>query len=806
MPDSSKKAIFRHIPISGLSGDELLALSKRMKLSLSQEDMLAVQKIFAEEKREPTDVELEVIAQTWSEHCKHRIFGALIEHTIDGKTEIVDGLFKTYIKAVTERIVAKKPDFVLSAFKDNAGFVKLDENLAVCLKAETHNHPSAIEPYAGANTGLGGVIRDILGAGKGAKPIASLDVFCFGPPDTHEADIKAKDVIHPLGIMRGVVRGVRDYGNRMGIPTTSGAIAFDKTYIYNPLVFCGTMGVIPIADIEKEVKPGHILIAAGGRTGRDGLKGATFSSESLTTTSHEEDQTAVQIGNPIEEKKVADFILAARDQGLIQFVTDCGAGGFSSAAGEMLSEVGGEVWLENAPLKVDHMESWQVFISESQERMVIAIEEKDLPQMQKLAAIYETELCVLAKADGTGILKVKHYGEEVCRLDCRKLHEAPRRKMKGEWTTASDEEPVFIPVEDAASGNQLLKALFADFAIVSREPIIREYDHEVQGNTVLKPLAGASGDAPQDGSVVRVNDSKQLVALGLSLLPEWGKTQPHLMGRACVDECVRQLIAIGANPERIAILDNFCMGNPDATDELGALVETTKGMAQAAEIYGAPFVSGKDSFYNYFKTDEGPVSIPVTLLVSGFGIDENEKHVIGSSLRGAGNKLCLVGEASSGLAGSVFARMIQQGAEDPVEFPNGPSFDEAQAFASYHRYHELVKKGVVLSAHDISEGGLAVALAEAAFSGKAGVHVSLDDVPCADDTNASEHLFGETPGRIVFEITPENAELAEDAGFTIIGETTADCQLVITTGDTRLIDAPVAELKALWKNGLTQYY
>ena len=806
MSSTTKKAIYRHITISDLSGDELLALSQRMKLSLSKEDMLAVQKIFVEEKREPTDVELEVIAQTWSEHCKHRIFGALIEHTVDGKTEIVDGLFKTYIKAVTERICAKKPGFVLSAFTDNAGFVKLDENLAVCLKAETHNHPSAIEPYAGANTGLGGVIRDILGAGKGAKPIASLDVFCFGPPDTHESDIKAKDVIHPLGVMRGVVRGVRDYGNRMGIPTTSGAIAFDKTYIYNPLVFCGTMGVIPIKDIEKEVKPGHLLIAAGGRTGRDGLKGATFSSVSLTTSSHEEDQTAVQIGNPIEEKKVGDFIIAARDLGLIQFVTDCGAGGFSSAAGEMLSEVGGEVWLENAPLKVDEMESWQIFISESQERMVVAIEEKDLPQMQKLADIYETELCLLAKADGTGILKVKHHGEMVCQLDCRKLHEAPRRNLKAEWKPDADQEDVFIPIDDAGAGNQLLKALLADFAIVSREPIIREYDHEVQGNTVLKPLAGASGDAPQDGSVIRVDGSKQLVALGLSLLPEWGKTHPHLMGRACVDECIRQLVAMGANPERIAILDNFCVGNPDAIEELGALVETTKGMAHAAEIYGAPFVSGKDSFYNYFKTDEGPVSIPVTLLVSGFAIVEDAKHVVGASLRNAGNKLCLVGQASSGLAGSVFARMIKHGAEDDVSFPSCPTFDEKLAFESYHRYYQLIEKGVVLSAHDVSEGGLAVALSEAAFSGKAGIRVDLDTVPCFDDTTAAEHLFGETPARIVFEIASENAYLAEALGFPVIGETTGDGQLSITNGETKLIDAPIAELKALWKNGLTPYY
>jgi len=815
MSSKTPRAIFRHVPLADFSGDELLALSRQMKLSLSKEDMLAVRKIFAEEKREPTDVELEVIAQTWSEHCKHRIFGALIEHTVDGKTEIVDGLFKTCIKAVTERITARKPGFVLSAFTDNAGFVRLDDNLAVCLKAETHNHPSAIEPYAGANTGLGGVIRDILGAGRGAKPIASLDVFCFGPPDTHESDIKAKDVIHPLGILRGVVRGVRDYGNRMGIPTTSGAIAFDKTYIYNPLVFCGTMGLIPIKDIGKEVKPGHILIAAGGRTGRDGLKGATFSSVSLTTVSHEEDQTAVQIGNPIEEKKVADFILAAREQGLIQFVTDCGAGGFSSAAGEMLSEVGGEVWLENAPLKVDQMESWQIFISESQERMVIAIEEKDLAAMRKLAAVCETELSVLGKADGTGILKVKHFGEEVCRLDCRKLHEAPRRKMKADWVSVQPKRPAGEELHESPQAKDehppaMLRRILADFAIVSREPIIREYDHEVQGNTLLKPLAGASGDAPQDGSVIHVDGSRKRVALATALLPEWGKTDPHLMGRATVDECVRQLVAMGANPEKIAILDNFCVGNPDDTRELGALVEATKGLAQAAETYGTPFVSGKDSFYNYFKTEEGPVSIPCTLLVSGFGIVEDSKHVVGASLRRPGNRLCLVGRTRAGLRGSVYLRVRNgirgDGRADAGEFPQ--EFDEAGAFGDYQRYHQLVSRGMVLSAHDVGEGGLAVALVEMGFSEKGGVKADLQKCPndIGYDPAGMNMLFVETPARIIFEIAPENAHFAEELGFPVIGETTDDGRLVITDGETKLIDEPIDELKAIWKSGLVKYY
>ncbi|MEM7601096.1 MAG: AIR synthase related protein, partial [Verrucomicrobiota bacterium] len=558
---------YRILKISDLDGEKLLELSQFMKLSLSKEDMLAVQEIYKDWDREPTDVELEVIAQTWSEHCKHRIFGADIDHEVDGKKQTVKSLFKTYIYDISHQIFESKPGFVLSAFHDNAGFIKLDDEQAVCLKAETHNHPSAIEPYAGANTGLGGVIRDILGAGKGAKPIGSLDAFCFGAPDTSMDNIKADDVLHPLGIMRGVVRGVRDYGNRMGIPTVSGAIQFDDSYIYNPLVYCGTAGVIPIKDIDKKVEAGMKVIAVGGRTGRDGLHGATFSSAALDTESHEEDQQAVQIGNPIEEKKAADFVLAARDQGLIGFITDCGAGGFSSACGEMLEECGGTINLDSAPLKEPGLVSWEIFISESQERMVLAVAEEHLPALQELADLYETEMTILGEADGSGILKVTHHGETVCQLDCSKLHDAPIRHLKAKWEKKT--KPVEAPVL-SGPGNTL-KEMLADFAVVSREPIIREYDHEVQGNTVLKPLAGASGDAPQDAAVMRINGSDRLMSMSVSILPEWGKTDPYAMGTACVDECMRQLVASGADPDRIAILDNFCMGNPDDEEE-GALL------------------------------------------------------------------------------------------------------------------------------------------------------------------------------------------------------------------------------------------
>ena len=795
---------YRTVPVRNLSSDELLELSKKQKLSLSREDMEVVQQIFREIDRDPTDVELEVIAQTWSEHCKHRIFSASISHSVNGGApETVNSLFKTYIKKPSEKIMERKPGFVLSAFDDNAGFIALDDNLAVCLKAETHNHPSAIEPYAGANTGLGGVIRDILGAGKGAKPIASLDVFCFGAPDTNPADITAPDVIHPLGIMRGVVRGVRDYGNRMGIPTVNGAIQFDPTYIYNPLVFCGTAGVIPRGDILKEMRPGLKDIVIGGRTGRDGLKGATFSSAALDEASHEEDFTAVQIGNPIEEKKTLDFILEARERGLIVFITDCGAGGFSSAAGEMLSVTGGEIFLDNAPLKEPGLISWEIFLSESQERMVMAVEEKDLPELRKLADTFQTELTVLGHSDDTGILKVWHKGELVCCLDNSKLHDAPIKKLESVFTPGKALTGQPLPDKDL---NKSLETVMGDFAIVSREPIIREYDHEVQGNTILKPLAGAQADAPQDGSVVDIDGSDKCMAMACAILPEWGKTDPYAMGTGTVDECVRQLILVGSNPDKIGLLDNFCMGNPEDPAELGRLVECVKAIAKAADAYNAPFISGKDSFYNYFETEDGPINVPVTFLCSGFGVVENPDHVIGSSLRRSNSLLYLIGHTEDEMGGSVFART--HGVEDGKV----PQTDCAANMELYKAYYGALTSGLVLSAHDVSEGGLAVTAAEMAFSGKGGVRLDLTKVPTVNGWKSpAVPLFSESTGRILVEVDPEFAADFETAmdGFpcACIGGVTEEKRLTATCcGGEKVLDCDIANLKKLWKDGLTPYY
>ncbi|MEO0445794.1 MAG: phosphoribosylformylglycinamidine synthase subunit PurL [Verrucomicrobiota bacterium] len=783
-------ATFSSVPIAALTGPELLTLSKARKLSLSEADMLVVQQIFRRWEREPTDVELEVIAQTWSEHCKHRIFGSEIRHQTPAGEQLVDGLFRTYVKEVTEEIREARPDFVLSAFHDNAGFVRLDENSAVCLKVETHNHPSAIEPYAGANTGLGGVIRDILGAGKGAKPIGSLDVFCFGAPDTKPEEIRGEGVIHPLGILKGVVRGVRDYGNRMGIPTVAGALQFDPAYLYNPLVYCGTAGVIPIPDIEKAVESGDLVVAVGGRTGRDGLKGATFSSAGLDTESHEEDQQAVQIGNPIEEKKVCDFLLEARKRGWIGFVTDCGAGGFSSAAGEMLSEIGGELHLERALLKEEGLASWEIFISESQERMVLAVKQEHLDDLEMLAGRYETEICVLGKADGSGVLKVLHEGEMIGELRNEDLHEAPRQYRTSRWDPPEWREEIDW---SSVSMEADFPSLLSDLAICSRSPIIREYDHEVQGNTVLKPLAGAKGDAPQDGSVLEIQGSERLLALGLSLLPEWGKTDPQAMGKGVVDECVRQLVCMGANPEKIAILDNFCMGNPDDETELGALVESCQGMAEAARAYGAPFVSGKDSFYNFFEVDGEPISIPVTLLLSGMGIVDSLAQVTGASLRRTDSVILLLGTPTEHLGGSVFAR--QKGWEN-LRVPS-PNFSINERI--YGKLHQWIRQGTILSAHDVSEGGLGVALAEMTFSEIGGVRVETE-LSLAD-------WFSEQPGQILIEVSSDDADdlvgQLEDEGLPgrRMGCVIEELSLVTPWGS-----FSVAELKRCWQGPLQSFY
>ncbi|MBY0457460.1 MAG: phosphoribosylformylglycinamidine synthase, partial [Gemmataceae bacterium] len=556
-------------------------------------------------------------------------------------------LLKETVFGATQTIRQKlgEDDWCASVFADNAGVVRFDDNFCLAIKVETHNHPSAIEPYGGANTGLGGVIRDLLGTGLGAKPICNTDVFCFAPPD-YPPDQLPQGVLHPRRVMHGVVAGVRDYGNRMGIPTVNGAILFDERYLANPLVFCGTVGLIPHDKVVKKVSAGDLVVAVGGRTGRDGIHGATFSSLELTHESETVSGGAVQIGNAITEKKMQDVILQARDRGLFSAITDCGAGGFSSAVGEMGAELGAYVELDKAPLKYEGLSYTEIWISESQERMVLSVPADKWPELQALCASEDVEAAVLGKFSGTGRLVLTYKGETVADLDMHFLHNGrPTVVKSAEW-----EPPVFAMGAPAAvmepkPAQDVLLAILSHHSVCSKESVIRQYDHEVQGGSVVKPLVGVTNDGPSDASVVMpVLGSWTGAAVGCGINPRFADLDPYWSAACAIDEAVRNVVAVGADPQRVAILDNFCWGNIHDPKVLGALVRTAEACRDVAVAFGTPFVSGKDSLNNtYAGRDGSRLNIPHTLLVTALGLVADVRRCVTMDFKEAGNAIYLVG-------------------------------------------------------------------------------------------------------------------------------------------------------------------
>ena len=417
---------------------DLRKISQDGQLFLNLAEMKTIRAHFQTMGRNPTDCELETIAQTWSEHCHHKTFRGRIEYQYaDGKKKgkkVIRNLLKATIMKATRTL--NKP-WCVSVFHDNSGVIRFDKDYDVCFKVETHNHPSALEPFGGANTGIGGVIRDILGTGLGAKPIGNTDIFCFAPPDS-DAKSLPPGTLHPKRIMKGVVAGVRDYGNKMGIPTINGAILFDEGFVGNPLVYCGNVGLIPRGKEKKKVHPGDLVVVAGGRTGRDGIHGATFSSGELTSDSEMVSSGAVQIGDPIQEKKVLDVLLAARDRGLYSAITDCGAGGLSSAVGEMGQELGARVELTKVPLKYQGLSYREIWISESQERMVMAVHPSKLDELLSLFAEENVEATAIGEFTGTGRLELAYHNVKVADLDMKFLHEGiPRYHQEGPLGSAA---------------------------------------------------------------------------------------------------------------------------------------------------------------------------------------------------------------------------------------------------------------------------------------------------------------------------------------------------------------------------------
>ncbi len=777
------------ISLMEVSDEELMRISDDGGLSLDLAEMKAIRDHYREKGREPSEIELETIAQTWSEHCCHKTLTGAVEHG--------DLRYKNLLKDTIFRVTRELDlPWCWSIFRDNAGVIGIDDEWGVSFKVETHNHPSALEPYGGAGTGVGGVIRDTLGTGVGARPILNTDVFCFAPTDTPREDLPS-GTLHPRRLLKGVVSGVRDYGNRMGIPTANGAIHFHPGFVGNPLVFCGSVGLMRKEHVEKEVLPGDLVVAVGGRTGRDGIHGATFSSRELTEDSEEVSSGAVQIGNPLEEKKVLDALMRIRDENLCRSVTDCGAGGFSSAVGEMGETTGADVHLDRAPIKYAGLGPTEVWISEAQERMVFAVDPEKLARIEEILAEEEVESAVLGEFRGDGNLKLFHHGELMGELDVQFLHGGRPDNVR--VSIPPQPRPEMPAVVGGRDAGDLLELLLADGNVASKEPVIRQYDHEVQGRMTLRPLAGADRDAPMDGCALDpLRDGSYQVVVSCGLALGMGEVDPYQMACHSVDEALRNSIASGGSLERSALLDNFAWGDVKDPEILGQIVECSRGAADAARAYGTPFISGKDSLHNTYRSGGVSRSIPPVLLVSAISITSGPLRVPGSDLKDCSSKMMLFGPEGAN-PGSLLQMLLAGSGGIPAPFDArlGPQLLEQMRM--------WIVEGKMRALHDLSDGGLAVAAAEMAFGG-GGLGIDLDVAGGAADLHTT--LFGEGPHRFLAEVRASDVDeivevaAAREIPVRCIGETNSEGILRVRSGDTTCIEKSVEELKSIWKSSL----
>ncbi|MFA5117682.1 MAG: phosphoribosylformylglycinamidine synthase subunit PurL [Candidatus Omnitrophota bacterium] len=790
----------------------LQQLSKKGQLFLNLVEMRSIKGYFKKLKRDPTDCELETIAQTWSEHCWHKTFRGNIRYeerlaqgglhkplTVGRKPKVIHNLLKaTIMKATTDL----NKSWCVSVFKDNSGVIRFDDKYNICFKVETHNHPSALEPFGGANTGVGGVIRDPLGTGLGAKPILNTDVFCFAPPEFPFADVP-QGSLHPKRVMKGVVSGVRDYGNKIGIPTVNGAILFHPRFVGNPLVYCGTVGIMPKDKSFKRVRKGDLVVVVGGRTGRDGIHGATFSSGELTHESETISSGAVQIGNPIQEKKMVDTILQARDKNLYNAITDCGAGGLSSAVGEMGEELGARVHLDRVPLKYKGLSYMEIWISESQERMVLSVPPEKIDALQAVFSSENVEATVIGEFPGTGKLELYYKNNLVCDLDMEFLHKGiPKIEKKAVYTALRQKEPKLPREKDLA---RYLMKLLSHYDICSKEWVIRQYDHEVQGGSVLKPLAGIVNDGPSDAAVVRpLLDSSRGIIVSNGINFRFGLIDPYWMAASCIDEALRQVIAVGGSLKEVAILDNFCWGNPDKPDRLGGLVRAAYGCYDIAKAYGVPFISGKDSFYNEYTVQKKSIAIPGTLLISAISVMDDVEKTVSMFAKEPGDLVYIVGETRDELGGSHYFDLFGSlGNAVPRVFPR-------QALNSFNALSRASQAGLIKAMHDCSDGGLGVAAAEMAFSGGLGMELFLAEVPYKTQTGSEKNdfiLFSESNSRFIVTVSRHKQKdferLLKGVRFGLIGCVSSgnDFKVHGVDGDVCL-EADIYQLKEAWQKPL----
>ena len=764
------------------SNKQLLQISKELELGLNLEEMKAIQKYFAVKGRNPTDVELQTIGQTWSEHCLHKTF----KGNVITENGTIESLFQTYIAKATMEL---NPDWCLSVFEDNAGIIDFDKGVAVAAKVETHNHPSAIEPFGGAATGVGGVIRDILGVW--AEPIACTDVLGFGPLN-YEHDKLPVGVKHPKYIFSGVISGIGCYGNNMGIPTVNGAIYFDETYVGNVVVYCGCIGTLPKDKFVKDAKPGDIILLVGGKTGRDGIHGVTFASAELTEKSEEISRPAVQIANPIEEEKLKRAIIEVRDCQLGSSITDLGGGGLSSAIGETAekSGCGAYVELEKVPLKHMGIAPWEIYISESQERMLLLVPKKNLREVLEEFEKEDVKATPIGKFIKDKMLKISYRGYKVAEIEIEFLFKPPKPQRTARWKAPSYEEPRFPEPQELT--RDVLKILSSP-NVASKESVIRTYDHEVKGNTALKPLQGRYA-GPSDAAVLKpLEDSWKGVVLSCGMNPNYGKIDPYWMAASSIDEAIRNNTAVGGR--RIALLDNFTWGNPEKTDRMSTLVRACQACYKFAKGFETPFISGKDSLYN--ESPSGPIT--PTLLITAVGFIPDVRKTVSMDVKQAGNLIYIVGQTYPELGGSEYykSRGFLGKTIPEVRIP--------QARKIMKSIVRAVDLGCIKTCHDLSEGGLAVAVSEMAFTGDYGIELHLKNVPRSRSMQRNDFiLFSESNSRFLVEVQEKRRRdfqaLMDGIPFSVVGRVQRKRRLQVNGSDeSTVVDASLVELRKAWK-------
>lgn len=776
--------------------------TRRGPLALDLASMKVIQKYFKSIKRDPTDIELESLAQTWSEHCKHTIFANSID-------DIKDGLYKTYIKGATNKIRKAKAkrgqqDFCLSVFSDNAGGIVFDDKYMITHKVETHNSPSALDPFGGAITGIVGVNRDTIGFGMGAKPIANTYGFCFGYPDDKRKffkDSKLKvEMLSAKRIMDGVIKGINAGGNCSGIPTISGFARFDDRYNGKPLVFAGTIGLLPRIingkdSSKKSAKVGDYIVIVGGKVGADGIHGATFSSVALDSSSP---STAVQIGDPITQKKLSDAIVKeARDMGLYNSITDNGAGGISCSVAEMAKECGGAIVdIEKVPLKYPGLSPWQIWISESQERMTLSVPKSKWKAFKKLME----SRGVLAVEIGEFVKNknciVRHNGKTIMSLPMEFLHNGlPKRQLYSKKI-----ENVFVEpkLPNGLSRTKEVLHLLGNQNISSNKWISQQYDHEVQASSVLKPLSGR-GLINTDAQVIKpVFESNKAAVLSYGLYPSYSEISTYDMASCAIDTAIRNSICSGGTLDTMAILDNTCWCSSYDEHRLAQLVDAIKACYDTAVAYGTPFISGKDSMFNDFKgyDEKGKpvsISIPPTLLISAISVMKDFKKSVSPEFKMVGDSVYLLGETNNEMGGGEYFKMIDKESIGNIT----PKVDTNKNTKIYKALELVINKEIIASAISLNSGGLAIALAKASVGGILGVNVDIKNIK-GSATNIDAKLFSESQGRILVSVAKKNIpafeKLVKNIPFTKIGEVKKDKNFVIKNGKDEIVKTTIDDL------------